>query len=284
MSGISQSKANAQTQQGDTKAFSGALAIALFNASATSVLDDNSMERVFQNCTSLLSVSFPSIITLEGNYTFAHAFIKNDMFIKELKDLMSKEAIKKALEETEAQIRDAESQVQSDLESVLNMIVEQFELHVKQAAEAFEKEMSGTFGSLEKLQEAFDREKQLDDLYVDDYKKVYEYIVEVYNKNEKPIVSHLFDMFDNALYFSKIAQQRSTILKELKLDGLIFSFSYSYVTIGFVASLTYNSFIFPYLSYFNFAENNVFSLVGISNIYFFTIIQCAAWCASSEAG
>ena len=31
-----------------------------------------------------------------------------------------------------------------------------------------------------------------------DYKRVYEYIVEVYNKNEKPIVSHLFDMFENA--------------------------------------------------------------------------------------
>ena len=32
-------------------------------------------------------------------YTFAHAFIKNDMFIKELNDLMSKEAIKKVATE-----------------------------------------------------------------------------------------------------------------------------------------------------------------------------------------
>lgn len=31
-----------------------------------------------------------------------------------------------------------------------------------------------------------------------DYKRLYEYIVDVYNKNEKPIVSHLFDMFDDA--------------------------------------------------------------------------------------
>ena len=34
--------------------------------------------------------------------------------------------------------------------------------------------MSGAFGSLEKLQEAFDRQKEIDDLYVDDYKKIYE--------------------------------------------------------------------------------------------------------------
>ena len=32
-------------------------------------------------------------------FTFAHAFIKNDMFIKELKDVMSKEAIKKVAQE-----------------------------------------------------------------------------------------------------------------------------------------------------------------------------------------
>lgn len=39
---FAQSKASAQTQQGDTKAFSGALALALFNASAEAVLDNNS--------------------------------------------------------------------------------------------------------------------------------------------------------------------------------------------------------------------------------------------------
>lgn len=85
-----------------------------------------------------------------------------------------KESINKALEDLDDQIRSAESQAQSDLESVLNMIVEQFTLHVKQATDAFEKAMSGTFGSLDKLQEAFDRQKELDDLYIDDYKKVYE--------------------------------------------------------------------------------------------------------------
>jgi hypothetical protein len=51
------------------------------------------------------------------------------------------------------------------------MITEQFKLHVKRAADAFEEAMSGTFGNLDALQEAFDRQKTLDDMYIDDYNK-----------------------------------------------------------------------------------------------------------------
>ena len=45
---------------------------------------------------------------------------------------------------------------------------------MQQAVRVFEQSMTGAFGTLAKLQDAFDKEKELDDLYLDDYKQVYE--------------------------------------------------------------------------------------------------------------
>lgn len=56
--------------------------------------DKSLMDSTLKNYTVKFYSNDPSFV-----FTFAHAFIKNDMFIKELKDVMSKEAIKKVAQE-----------------------------------------------------------------------------------------------------------------------------------------------------------------------------------------
>ena len=84
------------------------------------------------------------------------------------------EALQEALDKIDEEILNAEDSVRNGLESVLKQIVDVFKTNVQLAAQEFEKTLTGTFGSLDKLQEAFDRQKELDELYIDDYKKVYE--------------------------------------------------------------------------------------------------------------
>ena len=85
-----------------------------------------------------------------------------------------KAVLQKELDDLDKKIRDAEANSQQSLESYLNMVKEEFSIYVQQAAKEFEKAVSGTFGSLDALQEAFDRQKTLDDTYLDDYKQIYE--------------------------------------------------------------------------------------------------------------
>ena len=78
------------------------------------------------------------------------------------------------IEETDKLIRDAEENMLSSWEEALEAAAKAFEETVTRAISNFEKAMSGTFGNLDALQDAFDKQKELDDLYLDDYKQIYE--------------------------------------------------------------------------------------------------------------
>ena len=78
------------------------------------------------------------------------------------------------IEETDKLIRDAEENMLSNWEEALEAAAKAFEETVTRAISNFEKAMSGTFGNLDALQDAFDKQKELDDLYLDDYKQIYE--------------------------------------------------------------------------------------------------------------
>ena len=81
---------------------------------------------------------------------------------------------KESLENIDEQIQNAEEKMLSDWENVLEQASQEFENAVTRTIKSFEKAMSGTFGNFERLQDAFNKQKELGDVYLDDYKKIYE--------------------------------------------------------------------------------------------------------------
>ena len=78
------------------------------------------------------------------------------------------------IDELDKEIRTAEENMLSDWEDTLEAAANAFEKTVDTAVSNFEKAMSGSFGSFEMLQDAFNKQKELDDIYLDDYQKIYE--------------------------------------------------------------------------------------------------------------
>jgi hypothetical protein len=54
------------------------------------------------------------------------------------------------------------------------MAADAFDQAVERTIANFEKAISGTYGSLESLMTAFDRHSEINERYVEDYKKIYE--------------------------------------------------------------------------------------------------------------
>lgn len=86
----------------------------------------------------------------------------------------SREEIQKSLEETTNLLRDAENDMLDDWQTALETAQQAFQDSVDATISAFEKALGGTFGSLTALKQAFENQKKLSDIYVEDFKKVYE--------------------------------------------------------------------------------------------------------------
>ena len=67
-----------------------------------------------------------------------------------------------------------EGEVETAWSDTLQSIADDFQNAVGTATSAFEESMTGIYGSYEKMQEAFDQQKEIGDRYVEDYKKIYE--------------------------------------------------------------------------------------------------------------
>ena len=85
---------------------------------------------------------------------------------------------KKGLEE---QIKHIEEEMRSAQESVLDLWKEGLEVAkemveqtLKEIKRSYEEEIAGAYGSLEALKDAYDRENEIDEQYVDDYEKLYQ--------------------------------------------------------------------------------------------------------------
>lgn len=78
------------------------------------------------------------------------------------------------LEKIDADILDYKDQWMQDWEDALQGSMDAFKEAVEDATKNFEKAVSPLLGSVEELREQFDRAKEIDDLYVDDYEKIYE--------------------------------------------------------------------------------------------------------------
>ena len=90
------------------------------------------------------------------------------------KTTSSVEDLKKEYENLQAAVNEAESNLLSSWEDALSAANDLFQISVETAIAAFEEGISGTYGSLDMLQDAYDKQKDLGDLYLDDYKQIYE--------------------------------------------------------------------------------------------------------------
>ena len=77
------------------------------------------------------------------------------------------------LNEIQQNAEDAHEEMLSSWEEALGKIVEQFEASVQTAVDAFN-EAVYQLGGIEALSEEFDRQKEMADMYLDDYQKIYE--------------------------------------------------------------------------------------------------------------
>lgn len=77
------------------------------------------------------------------------------------------------LNEIQQNAEDAHEEMLSSWEEALSKIVEQFEASIQTAVDAFN-EAVYQLGGIEALSEEFDRQKEMADMYLDDYQKIYE--------------------------------------------------------------------------------------------------------------
>lgn len=84
------------------------------------------------------------------------------------------ERLAEVLDGVEEEMQDAQNDMMSDWENALEKANQLFEENTKRILENFKDAMAGQFESLETLQDDFAKTRELDDMYVDDYKKIYE--------------------------------------------------------------------------------------------------------------
>lgn len=78
------------------------------------------------------------------------------------------------LKQLDDEVQSAHSSMLESWQSTLEAAQAQFELTVEETISTFERALSGTFGSFDALQEAFNQQNEVMDRYVQDYTKIYE--------------------------------------------------------------------------------------------------------------
>lgn len=71
-------------------------------------------------------------------------------------------------------MRQAEEELLSDTEAAIQAANEIFKSALEETIKSFSDTVAGLYGSMDDLKDAFDKQKELNDIYVDDYKKIYE--------------------------------------------------------------------------------------------------------------
>lgn len=84
------------------------------------------------------------------------------------------EALNKDLEEIDAMIVEAGQNMRQHWTDALQAAADMFATEMEQIAEEFEKNISGSFGTLKQMAEVFEQKSTLNKQYLTDYKKIYE--------------------------------------------------------------------------------------------------------------
>ncbi len=86
----------------------------------------------------------------------------------------AKKEIQEALDEINAQVMEDEENLMSALESGLQAAADLFAREMDDIIASFEDAFAGAYGTFEQMQAAYDRRKEMNALYLNDYQKIYE--------------------------------------------------------------------------------------------------------------
>ena len=103
--------------------------------------------------------------------------IKNDraMFQEQFENgLLDEDEYNRLMEELDNRWMDAVETLAEKEEAALEAATQVFQVHLTNIVEEFESAMSGAYKTLDNLQDAFDKQKKLNELYVDDYQKIHD--------------------------------------------------------------------------------------------------------------
>lgn len=78
------------------------------------------------------------------------------------------------LKEAEEALRNSQTNLLTLWQDGLDMAKQVFEQNIDNAVREFEEQVAGAYGDLNSLQAAYDRQKEIDNFYVDDYEKYYQ--------------------------------------------------------------------------------------------------------------
>lgn len=109
------------------------------------------------------------------------------------------------LKELEDKVADSTETWASSFEEAISVIQDAFTDAIQAAADKFDETMAGTYGSLEKLQDTYDKQKTLDDLTLDTYEKIYQL-----NKLNRDITNSIDDT-DNIAGKQKLLELQKEI-------------------------------------------------------------------------
>ena len=121
------------------------------------------------------------------------AIAKERERVQKLLETSESETEKKHWEEVLKNLQEAENEAMEEYLSrwrdALRQAEENYQASLARNEKAYQKAMSGGMGTLDMLQEQFDRQKELDDLYLDDYEK-YKKLGDITSKINKNLVNN----------------------------------------------------------------------------------------------
>ena len=117
-----------------------------------------------------LEINKTSIATLKNEYEALAQMEKEQAALYEA----NPEAYEESYKEIVEQAREKQEELNKALTEGLQSTVDVFKSSLEMVAENFEKAMSSTYKTIDEMQKAFDRQKTLGELYLQDYKKTYE--------------------------------------------------------------------------------------------------------------
>ena len=129
-------------------------------------------------------------------------------------DTELKQAYQEQLDEIEGMIRDTQENILSYWETMLEMAQDMYTSAIDQALQDYERSFAGLYVTLDRMGEAYDRRKEIQSQYVEDYEKYYQL-----SKLDRDIVKTIDELAANASKHSKNLTDLLNEVRELQKNG-----------------------------------------------------------------
>ena len=129
-------------------------------------------------------------------------------------DTELKQAYQEQLDEIEGMIRDTQENILSYWETMLEMAQDMYTNAIDQALQDYERSFAGLYVTLDRMGEAYDRRKEIQSQYVEDYEKYYQL-----SKLDRDIVKTIDELAANASKHSKNLTDLLNEVRELQKNG-----------------------------------------------------------------